>query len=280
MDINALQTLLFVPANRPERFDKALASGADAIIIDLEDAVPAPEKDAACTTLSGWLDKQPANSVLLRINGTGSPWFTQDCSLCRSPAVAAIVVPKAEDPEALKELAHITEKPLLPFIESALALTRLNEIAAASGVARLLFGKLDLALDLGMDYPPPAGEPLDESAFLYARSQLVICSRVHALAAPLDAIYTAIHDAKGLTTYARQGMRLGFGGFLLIHPAQVAPAQQALAPTSAQISWARHILEAEQRVKGAVVAVSGNMVDTPVMARARRIMESASGLLK
>jgi citrate lyase beta subunit len=78
----------------------------------------------------------------------------------------------------------------------------------------------------------------------------------------------------------RQGMRLGFGGLLLIHPVQVAPAQQALAPTSAQVSWARHILEAEQRVKGAVVAVSGNMVDTPVMARARRIMESASGMLK
>ncbi len=280
MDINALQTLLFVPANRPERFDKALASGADAIIIDLEDAVPPAEKDAACAILNEWLEKQPPNSVLIRINGTGSPWFTQDCSLCRSKAVAAIVVPKAEDPEALKELAHITEKPLLPFIESALAFTRLNKIAATSGVARLLFGKLDLALDLGMDYPPPADEPLDESAFLFAHSQLVMCSRIHGLAAPLDAIYTAIHDPKGLTAYARQGMRQGFGGLLLIHPAQVAPAQQALTPTSAQISWAKHILEAEQRVKGAVVAVSGNMVDTPVMARARRIMESASGMLK
>lgn len=280
MDINALQTLLFVPANRPERFDKALASGADAIIIDLEDAVPAAEKDAACAALGGWLDNQTANSVLLRINGTGSPWFNQDSALCRSPAVAAIVVPKAENPEALQELAHITEKPLLPFIESALAFTRLNDIAAAPGVARLLFGKLDLALDLGMDYPPPAGEPLDESAFLFARSQLVMCSRIHGLAAPLDAIYTAIHDPKGLTAYIRQGMRLGCGGLLLIHPAQVAPAQQALAPTSAQISWARHVLDAELRLKGAVVAVSGNMVDTPVMARARRIMASVDDRLK
>lgn len=276
MDINALQTLLFVPANRPERFDKALASGADAIIIDLEDAVPAAEKDAAGTILGGWLDNQAANSVLLRINGTGSPWFSQDTSLCRSAAVAGIIVPKADDPAALKELAHITEKPLLPFIESARAFTHLNEIAAAPGVTRLLFGKLDLALDLGMDYPPPTGEPLDEAAFLYARSQLVMCSRIHGLAAPIDAIYTAIHDARGLTDYARQGMRLGFSGLLLIHPAQVAPAQKALMPTSAQISWARHILDAEQREKGAVVAVSGNMVDTPVMARAKRIMELAS----
>lgn len=273
MDINALQTLLFVPANRPERFDKALASGADAIIIDLEDAVPAAEKDAASTALSNWLETQPADSVLIRINGTGSPWFSQDITLCRSHAVAAIIVPKADDPVALTELAHLSDKPLLPFIESALAFTRLDAIASAPNVARLLFGKLDLALDLGMDYPPPAGEPLDEAAFLYARSQLVMCSRVHGLGAPIDAIYTAIHDEKGLTDYARQGMRLGFSGFLLIHPAQVTPAQKALAPTTAQILWAKHVLAAEVREKGAVVAVSGNMVDLPVMARAKRIME-------
>lgn len=272
MDINALQTLLFVPANRPERFDKALASGADAIIIDLEDAVPASEKDAASAALSQWLEHQPANSVLIRINGTGSPWFSQDISLCRSSAVAGIVVPKADDPVALTELAHSIEKPLLPFIESALAFSRLNCLAAVPNVSRLLFGKLDLALDLGMDYPPPAGDPLDETAFLYARSQLVMSSRVHGLGAPIDAVYTALYDAKGLTDYARQGMRLGFSGFLLIHPAQVAPAQKALTPTSAQISWAKHVLAAEEREKGAVVAVSGNMVDVPVMARAKRIM--------
>lgn len=276
MDINALQTLLFVPANRPERFDKALASGADAIIIDLEDAVPGAEKDTASHTLSIWLESQPANSVLIRINGTGSPWFNQDVSLCRSPAVAAIVVPKANDPQALSELANLSEKPLLPFIESALAFSLLNDIATASGVTRLLFGKLDFALDLGMDYPPPAGEPLDELAFLYARSQLVMCSRVHGLGAPIDAIYTALHDAKGLTDYARQGMRLGFSGFLLIHPAQVLPAQKALSPTSAQITWANHVLAAEQQEKGAVVAVDGNMVDTPVMARAKRVMALVS----
>lgn len=272
MDINALQTLLFVPANRPERFDKALASGADAIIIDLEDAVPASEKDAASAALSHWLERQPAHSVLIRINGTGSPWFSQDISLCRSPAVAAIVVPKADDPIALTELAHRCEKPLLPFIESALAFSRLNELATVPHVARLLFGKLDLSLDLGMDYPPPAGDPLDEATFLYARSQLVMSSRVHGLGAPIDAIYTAIHDEKGLTDYARQGMRLGFSGFLLIHPAQVIPAQKALKPTSAQIAWAKHVLAAEEKEKGAVVAVSGNMVDLPVMARAKRIM--------
>ncbi|WP_458735544.1 HpcH/HpaI aldolase/citrate lyase family protein [Zobellella taiwanensis] len=275
MDINALQTLLFVPANRPERYAKALASGADAIIIDLEDAVPAAEKDAARTTLAGWLDSQAPASVLVRINGTGSPWFNQDTLLCRSPAIAAIVVPKAEDPLALSELANATDRPLLPFIESALALSRLDAIAAATGVARLLFGKLDLAVDLTMDYPPPEGEPNDESGFLFARSQLVQSSRVNGLAAPLDAIYTAFQDDRGLTDYVRAGLRLGFGGLLLIHPRQVAPARAALAPTPAQQAWARRILAAEERVNGAVVAVEHNMVDAPVMARARRILQES-----
>ncbi|WP_375057450.1 HpcH/HpaI aldolase/citrate lyase family protein [Zobellella sp. DQSA1] len=275
MDINALQTLLFVPANRPERYEKAQAAGADAVIIDLEDAVPAAEKDSARATLAGWLDGRPPASVLVRINGTGSPWFTQDTILCRSPAIAAIVVPKAEEPDALAELANITDKPLLPFIESALAFARLDKIAAATGVKRLLFGKLDLAVDLGMDYPPPEGNPHDESAFLFARSQLVMASRAHGLAAPLDAIYTGIHDQEGLANYARQAMKLGFGGVLLIHPKQVEPAQGAMAPTEAQIAWARRILEAELRVNGAVVAVQGNMVDAPIMVRARRILKEA-----
>ncbi|PSJ46782.1 CoA ester lyase [Zobellella endophytica] len=273
MDLNTLQTLLFVPANRPERYEKAMASGADAVIIDLEDAVPAAEKDGARNTLAGWLESRPAASVLVRINGTGSPWFNQDTILCRSSAIAAIVVPKAEDPGALSELANITDKPLLPFIESAQAFARLDDIASATGVVRLLFGKLDLAVDLGMDYPPPEGEPHDESPFLFARSQLVMHSRANGLAAPLDAVYTDIHDQQGLADYTRQSMKQGFGGVLLIHPKQVPPARAALAPTTAQIAWARRILEAERRVNGAVVAVRGNMVDAPVMARARRILQ-------
>lgn len=273
MNINALQTLLFVPANRPERFAKALSSGADAVIIDLEDAVPPAEKDAARATLAGWLTEQPPASVLVRINGTGSPWFNQDMALCRVDAVAAVVVPKAEDPAALAELANVTDKPLLPFIESARALARLDDIANTHGVARLLFGQLDMALDLAMDYPPPAGEPQDQTPFLPIRSQLVVVSRVHDLAAPLDAVYTAFNDDAGLQAYVHEGMKLGFGGVLLVHPRQVTPAIQALAPTAAQRLWAERVLAAERKSSGAVVAVQEHMVDSPVMARARRIEE-------
>ncbi|OYD25802.1 HpcH/HpaI aldolase/citrate lyase family protein [Oceanimonas baumannii] len=273
MNINALQTLLFVPANRPERFEKALNSGADAIIIDLEDAVPPAEKDAARSTLANWLAEQPSASVLIRINGTNTPWFNQDTVLCRSDAVAAIVVPKAEDPGALTELANACDKPLLPFIESARALFLLNDIATVNGVARLLFGQLDMALDLGMDYPPPAGEPYDETPFLPIRSQLVVCSRAHGLAAPLDAVYTAFNDDQGLQAYVHEGMKLGFDGILLVHPRQVRPATQAMAPTEAQIVWAGKVLAAGQQHNGAVVAVSEHMVDSPVITRARRILQ-------
>ncbi|WP_107852850.1 HpcH/HpaI aldolase/citrate lyase family protein [Oceanimonas marisflavi] len=273
MNINALQTLLFVPANRPERFEKALSSDADAVIIDLEDAVPPAEKDAARATLASWLIGQPPASVLVRINGTDSPWFNQDMALCRADAVAAVVVPKAEDPAALTELANVTDKPLLPFIESALALARLDAIADANGVIRLLFGQLDMALDLAMDYPPPAGEPCDQRPFLPIRSQLVVTSRAHGLAAPLDAVYTAFNDDAGLEAYVREGMKLGFGGVLLVHPRQVAPAMRAMSPTPAQRAWADRVLAAEQKSRGAVVAVNEQMVDSPVMARARRILQ-------
>ncbi|WP_019933451.1 HpcH/HpaI aldolase/citrate lyase family protein [Oceanimonas smirnovii] len=273
MNINTLQTLLFVPANRPERFAKALSSGADAVIIDLEDAVPPAEKDAARSTLAHWLTGQPPASVLVRINGTDTPWFNQDAALCRADAVAAIVVPKAEDPDALTELANASDKPLLPFIESARALALLNDIATANGVARLLFGQLDMALDLAMDYPPPAGEPQDQTPFLPIRSQLVVTSRAHELAAPLDAVYTAFNDDEGLQNYVREGAKLGFGGVLLVHPRQVAPATQALAPTQAQINWADKVMAANEQTNGAVVAVNEHMVDSPVVARARRILQ-------
>lgn len=276
MNLSILQTLLFVPANRPDRFAKAQNSGADAVIIDLEDAVSMTEKDSARATLAAWLDTQPPASVLIRINGSDSPWFNNDTRLCRSPAVAAVVLPKADDPLALAELANITDKPLLPFIESARAFANLTEIAATRGVARLLFGKLDLAVDLGMDYPPPAGQDPHEMAFLFARSQLVMASRAAGLAAPIDAIYTPIDDPQGIKAYTQRGLQLGFGGILLIHPKQVTPVREAFQPSTAQIVWARQILEAEATSLGAVVAVSGAMADSPVMARARRIMESCA----
>lgn len=275
MEIAALQTLLFVPANRPERYAKALASSADAIIIDLEDAVAADVKDNARHTLAAWLATQPANRVLLRINAVNTPWFTADLELCRAPAVAGIVVPKAENALTLENIGNFSGKPLLPLIESAAGLNALNALTSCRHVARLLFGKLDLAIDLGLDYPPPAGEDPEETVFLFARSQLVLAARNAGLAPPIDGVYTAVDDTAGLTRYVRRSTRLGFTGMLLIHPRQIEPVRAASAPTPAQIDWATRIVAATRAAAGAATTLDGTMVDAPVVARAQRILKHA-----
>lgn len=268
--------LLFVPASRPERFAKALNSGVSAVIIDLEDAVAIDEKDHARAQLAQWLQANPQEQVLVRINALGTPWHEQDLHLCREPNVLGVVVPKAEQPDDLQRMTQACGQALYPIIETATGLSLVRTIANTHGVARLLFGKLDLAVDLGMDYPAPAGEDDAETVFLLARSELVLASRAAGLDAPIDGVYTQLDDEAGLFTYARRSARFGFAGVLLVHPKQLSAVQRAYAPTAAQIDWAQRIIAAAEQSNGAAVSLDGAMVDAPVIARARNILARAS----
>ena len=268
--------LLFVPASRPERFAKALNSGVSAVIIDLEDAVAIDEKDHARAQLAQWLQANPQEQVLVRINALGTPWHEQDLHLCREPNVLGVVVPKAEQPDDLQRMAQACGQALYPIIETATGLSLVRTIANTHGVARLLFGKLDLAVDLGMDYPAPAGEDDVETVFLLARSELVLASRAAGLDAPIDGVYTQLDDEAGLFTYARRSARFGFAGVLLVHPKQLSAVQRAYAPTATQIDWAQRIIAAAEQSNGAAVSLDGAMVDAPVIARARNILARAS----
>ena len=268
--------LLFVPASRPERFAKALNSGVSAVIIDLEDAVAIDEKDHARAQLAQWLQANPQEQVLVRINALGTPWHEQDLHLCREPNVLGVVVPKAEQPGDLQRMAQACGQALYPIIETATGLSLVRTIANTHGVARLLYGKLDLAVDLGMDYPAPAGEDDAETVFLFARSELVLASRAAGLDAPIDGVYTQLDDEAGLFTYARRSARFGFAGVLLVHPKQLSAVQRAYAPTAAQIDWAQRIIAAAEQSNGAAVSLDGAMVDAPVIARARNILARAS----
>ena len=268
--------LLFVPASRPERFAKALNSGVSAVIIDLEDAVAIDEKDHARAQLAQWLQANPQEQVLVRINALGTPWHEQDLHLCREPNVLGVVVPKAEQPDDLQRMAQACGQALYPIIETATGLSLVRTIANTHGVARLLFGKLDLAVDLGMDYPAPAGEDDAETVFLFARSELVLASRAAGLDAPIDGVYTQLDDEAGLFTYARRSARFGFAGVLLVHPKQLSAVQRAYAPTATQIDWAQRIIAAAEQSNGAAVSLDGAMVDAPVIARARNILARAS----
>lgn len=260
---------LFVPADRPERFAKARASGADAVIVDLEDAVAPEAKASARDALAAALDASAP--LVVRINAAGTPWFEDDLELCRHPGVAAVMLPKAEGIDAVCTVVEITYKDVLPIIESARGLREIHSIASVPGVIRLAFGSVDLALDLGIDCAPDGAE----SELLAFRSQVVLASRLAGLAAPVDGVSTAIDDLQRLQADAERARRLGFGAKLCIHPKQLAIVQAVFTPTPERLDWARRVCKAFASAGGAAVAVDGQMVDLPVVQRARAVLRDA-----
>ena len=261
------RSLLFVPGSRPERFDKALAAGADAVIVDLEDAVAPADKLSARDAVRAWL--RPEHAVIVRINAVDTPWFTDDITLCALPGVAAVMLPKAERAETMATLLKAGAKRVLPLIESAAGFAALASLAAAPGVQRLVFGSIDLQLDLGM-------RDAHEDELLFFRSQIVLASRLAGLAAPIDGVSTAIDDAQALHTDVQRARRLGFGGKLCIHPKQVAGVHRGFAPSADELAWAQRVLAASAAAGGAAIAVAGKMVDKPVLLRAERLVAEAT----
>jgi citrate lyase subunit beta / citryl-CoA lyase len=260
---------LFVPADRPERFAKARASGADAVIVDLEDAVAPEAKASARDALATALDASAP--LVVRINAAGTPWFEDDLELCRHPGVAAVMLPKAEGIDAVCTVVEITYKDVLPIIESARGLREIHSIASVPGVIRLAFGSVDLALDLGIDCAPDGAE----SELLAFRSQVVLASRLAGLAAPVDGVSTAIEDLQRLQADTERSRRLGFGAKLCIHPKQLAIVQAVFTPTPERLDWARRVCKAFETAGGSAVAVDSQMVDLPVYQRAQAVLRDA-----
>ncbi|MBA2960996.1 MULTISPECIES: HpcH/HpaI aldolase/citrate lyase family protein [Ramlibacter] len=259
------RSYLFVPGDRPERFAKACASGAHAVIVDLEDAVAPEQKAAARAALAAWL--HPDHPVLVRINAADTAWFRDDCALAGRPGVAGVVLPKAERLEDIEALRAAGAAAVLPLIETAVGYDRARELAGAAGVHRLVFGSIDFQLDLGI-----TGE---DDALLAFRSGLVLASRLAGVAAPVDGVSTAIDDAAQLSADAARARRLGFGGKLCIHPRQLQAVHAAFSPSEADVRWAKRVLEAAGSAKGVAIAVDGKMVDRPVILRAQAILDEA-----
>ncbi len=261
-----LRSLLFVPGHRADRFDKALAAGADAVIVDLEDAVAPADKPAARAALQAWLS--PQRPVIVRINAAGTPWFDEDLALCGQPGVAAVMLPKAEGADTVARLQQCGAPAVLPLIESAAGFAALDDIARAPGVQALAFGSIDFQVDLGM-------RDAQEDDLLYFRQRLVLASRLAGIGAPIDGVSTAIDDAATLAADVQRARRLGFGGKLCIHPRQVASVNAGFAPSEAERAWAQRIVAAVQASGGAAVVVDGRMVDLPVLKRAEAILREA-----
>ncbi|MDT0496380.1 CoA ester lyase [Algiphilus sp. W345] len=264
--MSAPRSYLFVPGNQPERIAKALASGADAVIVDLEDAVPPGDKDSARACVAAALPA--ARPVLLRINGALTPWFEADRALCSAPGIAGIVLPKAESAATIRELHADNGRPVLPTVESAKGLAEVYTLAGTPGTLRLIFGSLDLRLDLGIPGDEPVLDPY--------RLQLVLASRLAGLPPPVDGVTTDFADPAVAEADARRSAALGFTGKLCIHPRQIGPVHRGLAPSPAEITWAQRVTAADAAAAGQAVALGGQMVDRPVVDRAHAILARAA----
>jgi citrate lyase subunit beta/citryl-CoA lyase len=254
--LQSARSFLFVPGDRPERFSKAVASGTDVVVLDLEDAVSAENKDAALQAVTAWLSG--TGHALVRIGRD------EDLeALTGLPGLLGVMVPKAENPDALLRISEAVERPVIALIESASGVLAANSLASVPGVARLAFGELDLAADI-------AAQP-NQRAMLMARSLLVLASRSQGLPGPLDGVTSKLDDDSLLNDDLHAALELGMSGKLLIHPRQVAVTHSAFRPSDDEITWARRVVESTKGGE-AVVKVDGQMVDAPVLLRAQAIL--------
>lgn len=263
-------SFLFVPATQPERLPKALASGADLVIADWEDAVaPADKERARAALLAAVATMSPAQRarLLVRINSEGSPWFADDLAALAqltAQGLAGAVVPKAESAATLQAVARAAgpQAALLPLVESVAGLAAADALAAAPQVARLVFGHLDFQVDAGMACSD------DEQELLPVRIALVLASRRAHLAAPIDGVTVDTRNPERMAHDADRARRMGFGGKLCIHPAQVPLLHAAFDPDAAAVAHAQRVQQALEQAGGGVCVLDGRMVDAPVLAQA------------
>ncbi|WP_027498994.1 HpcH/HpaI aldolase/citrate lyase family protein [Rhodococcus sp. 114MFTsu3.1] len=269
LQIRSARTFLFVPASRPERFEQAHASGSDVVVLDLEDAVSPDEKSAALASVVRWLEAGwRAPATIVRINAVTSRWHDYEIDSLSRFGVP-LMVPKAESGAMMEAIHRRSGLQLIPLIETPTGVYRAESIAAAEGVIRVALGHIDLAAALRVD-------PDSRDAFLYARSELVLASAAAGIAGPVDGVTASLDDPARLIDDVMYAHGLGITGKLCIHPRQVDVVHGVFRPSQTDIAWAQRIVAAVDAGQvsegGGAVAIDGEMVDPPVISRARTIL--------
>jgi citrate lyase subunit beta/citryl-CoA lyase len=261
------RSYLFVPANRPDRFDKASGSGAHQVILDLEDAVAPDDKEAARRPVAQW---QGRGDAVVRLNGADTPFFEADLEMILEAGVTEVMLPKAEI-AALDRLAAMLKGAcrIIALIETVRGYFELRALGNSGLLSRFAFGNLDFGLDAGVTEATQELDPV--------RLAIVLESRLAGLPPPIDGVTTSWSDPAAFGAAVGRTRALGFGAKLCIHPAQVRPVNEAFLPTAEEVAWARRVMEASDGGRIGAVALDGKMIDAPVTRRARMILGSAQG---
>ena len=265
-----IRSYLYVPGSDPRRIEKALASEADAVILDLEDAVAPNRKEEARTTVAEVLRSEHEKPVFVRINAPDSVLAEEDVEAVAGPRLAGLRLPKTESPESVRRVAQRLENlgceaGLQCLIESALGLELAFEIARAhEKVVGMSLGEADLAADLGVR---------GDAGLLYARSRLVAATRAAGLPGPVQSVYTNVRDTEGLRRSTMEGKNMGFVGRSAIHPAQIEVINEVFTPTEEEVAEAKDLLarleESTGTGTGAFALEDGRFVDEAVVGSAR-----------
>jgi citrate lyase beta subunit len=269
--LSSARSLLFTPGSDRRKLVRALEAPADAIVVDLEDAVPLAEKARARSLTAEVLaGAEPASRLAVRVNAAGTAFWEEDLRLAGELDLGALVVPKAT-PSAVADLPA-DGPPVVAVIETAQGLKQAYETASSPKVAALLLGAVDLGIELRLAARP------DGQEILYARSQIVLDSAAAGIRAPFDLVHLQTDDDAGLQEECRLARSLGFRGKACIHPAQVEIVNRVFSPSEQEVVQARRVVGAYEtgtRHGRGAIALDGEMVDLAVVDRARQVLAEA-----
>jgi citrate lyase subunit beta/citryl-CoA lyase len=286
--IPLLRSFLFAPGNHPRRVEKALTLDADAVILDLEDAVATAEKVTTRAAIAAALTQPRTGLLYVRINAADTEFCYGDLVAVAHHGLDGMILPKVESPATLTTIDWVLQQiererglaeggiDLIPIIETARGLTQLDAILAAGiRVKRIAFGAGDFTLDVNMQWKR------DEAELSYARARIVTASRAAGLEAPLDTVWVDLQDAEGLEASARAALAYGFQGKMCIHPNQVAAVNNVFTPSEDEIAFAERVVAAFTKAEAEGVAsiqLDGKFIDYPIVYRAQRVLEKIAAI--
>ncbi len=266
-------TLLYVPADRPDRAAKAMASEAHIVILDLEDAVAAASKDAARAAVPELVAAHPDRDVQVRVNSASSPWGSADLEMVAGlPTPVGVRVPKVTAPGDVAAVRDVVgDRGMHVLLETAAGVEAAFAIASAAGVVSIGLGEADLRSDLGVDC---------EHGLSWCRQRIVVAARAAGLPSPAMAVYPNVTDTEGLSESCRRGRALGFVGRAAIHPRQLPVIETAFRPDDAEVEHARSVIAAVEAARtlgdGTAVLADGSFLDVAMVERARRVLSLAA----